>query len=81
MRSTGCPGAGTPGEVIALMGTSCPDQCQRGLESAMKAKDVMTRNVITIAPHAPILAALQLMQQHNISGLPASMRSVIWWEL
>jgi len=36
----------------------------------MKAKDVMTRNVITIAPHAPILAALQLMQQHNISGLP-----------
>jgi CBS domain-containing protein len=36
----------------------------------MKAKDVMTRNVITIAPHAPILAALQLMVQHNISGLP-----------
>ena len=36
----------------------------------MKAKDVMTRKVITIAPRAPILAALQLMQQHNISGLP-----------
>jgi CBS domain-containing protein len=47
-----------------------PDQCLTGLESVMKAKDVMTRNVITIAPHAPILAALQLMQQHNISGLP-----------
>jgi CBS domain-containing protein len=36
----------------------------------MKAKDVMTRNVVTIAPHAPIFAALQLMMQHNISGLP-----------
>ena len=30
----------------------------------------MTANVITVAPHAPILAALQLMLQHHISGLP-----------
>src|SRR6516162_6555287 len=36
----------------------------------MKAKDVMTANVITVAPHAPMLAALQLMLQHHISGLP-----------
>ena len=43
-----------------------PDKIGIGHES----KDVMTANVITVAPHAPILAALQLMLQHHISGLP-----------
>jgi CBS domain-containing protein len=36
----------------------------------MKAKDVMTRHVITIAPDASILEALKLMLQNKISGLP-----------
>jgi CBS domain-containing protein len=36
----------------------------------MKAKDVMTRHVITAAPDASILQALRLMLQHKISGLP-----------
>jgi CBS domain-containing protein len=36
----------------------------------MKARDVMTRHVITIAPDASILEALRLMLQHRISGLP-----------
>jgi CBS domain-containing protein len=36
----------------------------------MKAKDVMTTHVISVPSRAPILAALQLMLQHNISGLP-----------
>jgi CBS domain-containing protein len=36
----------------------------------MKAKDVMTPNVVTIAPDASILEALRLMLQHRISGLP-----------
>jgi CBS domain-containing protein len=36
----------------------------------IKAKDVMTRRVITIAVDASIREALQLMLQHNISGLP-----------
>jgi CBS domain-containing protein len=36
----------------------------------MKAKDVMTRRVITVAVDASIREALQLMLQHNISGLP-----------
>ena len=36
----------------------------------MKAKDVMTPNVVTIAPEASILEALRLMLQHRISGLP-----------
>ena len=36
----------------------------------MKAKDVMTTHVISVPSQAPILAALQLMLQHNISGLP-----------
>jgi CBS domain-containing protein len=38
--------------------------------SMMKAKDVMTTNVITVAPDASVLEALRLMLQHQISGLP-----------
>jgi CBS domain-containing protein len=38
--------------------------------SIMKAKDVMTRNVISIAPDASVFEALRLMLQHNVSGLP-----------
>src|ERR1700674_4549352 len=36
----------------------------------MKARDVMTRHVITVAPDASILEALRLMLQYKISGLP-----------
>ena len=36
----------------------------------MKAKDVMTRNVVSIAPDATVLQAARLMLQHHISGLP-----------
>ena len=36
----------------------------------MKAKDVMTRHVISVAPDASILEALRLMLGHKISGLP-----------
>lgn len=36
----------------------------------MKAEDVMTRGVITIAPDATVLQAARLMLQHHISGLP-----------
>jgi CBS domain-containing protein len=36
----------------------------------MKAKDVMTRNVISVAPDASILEAVRLMLQNRISGLP-----------
>jgi CBS domain-containing protein len=36
----------------------------------MRAKDVMTRHAISIAPHALIVAAVRMMLQHNISGLP-----------
>ncbi len=36
----------------------------------MNARDVMTRNVISIAPDATILQAARLMLQHHISGLP-----------
>jgi CBS domain-containing protein len=38
--------------------------------SSMKAKDVMTEHVITVAPDASIVEALQLMLQNKISGLP-----------
>jgi CBS domain-containing protein len=36
----------------------------------MKAKDVMSRNVISVAPDATVLQAARLMLQHHISGLP-----------
>jgi CBS domain-containing protein len=36
----------------------------------MRAKDVMTGHVVSIAPDAAILEALRLMLQHRISGLP-----------
>ncbi|HUN98882.1 MAG TPA: CBS domain-containing protein [Bradyrhizobium sp.] len=36
----------------------------------MKAADVMTVQVITVEPDAPISKAVRLMLQHHISGLP-----------
>ena len=36
----------------------------------MQVKDVMTRNVIAIAPGEPVLEAARLMLQNHISGLP-----------
>ena len=36
----------------------------------MKAADVMTREVVSIAPDASVLEAVRLMLQHKISGLP-----------
>jgi CBS domain-containing protein len=41
----------------------------------MKARDVMTRNVVMTAPDASVVDALQLLLQHNISGLPVVDRS------
>ena len=36
----------------------------------MRAKDVMGRNIIFVAPDATVLQAARLMLQHHISGLP-----------
>lgn len=36
----------------------------------MKAKDLMTRRVVSVGPDATLLEAARLMQQHGISGLP-----------
>lgn len=36
----------------------------------MQAKDIMTRNVVTIDENATVLQAVRLMLQHKISGLP-----------
>jgi CBS-domain-containing membrane protein len=42
------------------------------MEAAMKAKDVMSRNVVTVSPDATILQAARLMLQNHISGLPVA---------
>jgi CBS domain-containing protein len=36
----------------------------------MKAKDVMTHDVVSIAPGAPILEAIARMISHHVSGMP-----------
>jgi CBS domain-containing protein len=36
----------------------------------MKVSDVMTREVVSIAPDASVMEAVRLMLQHRISGLP-----------
>ncbi len=36
----------------------------------MKARDVMTRKVLTVSPETSILEAARIMLQHKISGLP-----------
>lgn len=36
----------------------------------MKASDIMTLNVISVTPNTPVLHAVRLMLQKNISGLP-----------
>ncbi|HEX4557065.1 MAG TPA: CBS domain-containing protein [Xanthobacteraceae bacterium] len=36
----------------------------------MQVKDVMSRQIVSIGPEAPVLDAVQLMLQHRISGLP-----------
>jgi CBS domain-containing protein len=45
------------------------------MEAAMKAEDVMTRDVVSIDPDATVLQAARLMLQHHISGLPVIDRS------
>jgi CBS domain-containing protein len=36
----------------------------------LKAKDLMTKNVISVKKDTPILNVLELIAEHNISGLP-----------
>jgi CBS domain-containing protein len=36
----------------------------------MKVSDVMTREVVSIAPEASVMEAVRLMLQHKVSGLP-----------
>ncbi len=36
----------------------------------LKAKDVMSKNVVSVQKDAPIFEAIQLLVDHNISGLP-----------
>jgi CBS domain-containing protein len=36
----------------------------------MQVKDIMSRQIVSIGPEAPVLDAVQLMLQHRISGLP-----------
>ena len=39
-------------------------------EMIMRAMDVMTQRVISVAPDTSVLEAARLMLQHKISGLP-----------
>jgi len=37
---------------------------------SVKVADYMTRRVITVAPHTSVVAAMGLMLEHKISGMP-----------
>jgi Zn-dependent protease len=37
---------------------------------AMQVRDVMTRDVIVLSPHAPVMDALQIMTRHDIGRIP-----------
>src|SRR5262249_56078255 len=45
-------------------------RAQRDEESPMKAKDVMTADVLTVTEETSVLEAIRLMLQRRISGLP-----------
>ena len=36
----------------------------------MLVQDIMTRNVITVSPHAPVVDAQKIMKEHNFRRLP-----------
>jgi CBS domain-containing protein len=57
------------------MHQSPPSNPSQDWETLMKASDVMTRNVVITASDASVLDVLQLLLQHNISGLPVVDRS------
>ena len=38
----------------------------------MKAKDIMTRDVVTVGPNASVHEAAALMARHRISGIPVT---------
>src|SRR5690349_19446865 len=41
-----------------------------GQEDTMKASDIMSSRVVSVAPDATVLEATQLMLENRISGLP-----------
>jgi CBS domain-containing protein len=40
------------------------------MEAAVRARQIMTRPVITVAPETPIVEAANTMLQRHVSGLP-----------
>ncbi len=37
---------------------------------SVKVADYMTRRLVTVAPHTSVVAAMGLMLEHKISGMP-----------
>jgi CBS domain-containing protein len=76
---TGCPGVATPGQFFLRATSSIRTDTKQPFSaqsstwdrrSAMRAKDIMTRSVVSIGPEATVLQAARLMLQQHISGLP-----------
>jgi CBS domain-containing protein len=44
----------------------------------MRARDVMTQEVVTVRPDADVAEAVGLMTRHDVSALPASMPIATW---
>ncbi|MCP5428913.1 MAG: CBS domain-containing protein [Chromatiaceae bacterium] len=46
---------------------------------SLRVRTLMTHPVHTVTPDAPLSTAAQLLLTHQISGLPWSIISTIWW--
>jgi CBS domain-containing protein len=46
------------------------DEVLRKGDKMLKAKDIMTKDVISVKTDTPIINVLELIAEHNISGLP-----------
>src|SRR5262249_55408199 len=55
---------------LGAAGPAAYSERQAVRETPMKAVDVMTREIVSVAPDASVLEAVRLMLQHKISGLP-----------
>ena len=57
---------------VELLGALAGPALERELAAVRNksAVDVMTREIVSIAPDASVLEAVRLMLQHKISGLP-----------
>lgn len=59
----------TPSDFMEIYGVAF-DHALARLKNAIKAEEIMTRNVIFVYDHTPLPEVIKTMADHDISGLP-----------